>query len=278
MKQGVILINAYSNHPGEMHRVKRLKEAFLPLGVTITVIPNGPNLREIEGDFCIFLDKDRYAAQTLEKKMRLFDRAEAIEVCDDKYLTYLSLEGVVPMPKTVPSLLCYTPDSPLSEELLDSVKKLGFPVVVKESFGSLGRQVYLAKDEGELVSLSRELRLKPHLYQEFIRESAGRDLRVIVVGGKAIAAMERSSKSDFRSNAELGGVCRAYPLGEEERKLCEKTAEHLKLDYCGIDLLWGREGMLLCEVNSNAFFQKFEEVTKTDVAGEYARHIYKEMY
>lgn len=279
MKHGIILVNAYSNHPGEMHRVNRLKEAFLPLNVAIDVVKNGPKLSEIEADFCIFLDKDRYAAMTLEKKMRLFDRAKAIEICDDKMLTHLELSGVVPMPKTIASLLCYTPESPLSTELISCVEEtLGYPVVVKECYGSLGRQVYLAKDRKELVSLSQELRSKPHLYQEFIKESAGKDVRVIVVGGKVIGAMKRFSQKDFRSNAELGGMGERYELSKEGRALCEKVANHLKLDYCGIDLLWGKEGMLLCEVNSNAFFQKFEEVTKTDVAGAYARHIYQEIY
>ena len=278
MKNAFILINAYSNHSGELHRVQRLKQELEALGVKIEIVRNSPDVTSMTGDFCVFLDKDRYAARALEKRMRLFNRAEAIEICDDKMLTHLALEGVVPMPKTVPSLLCYTQTALPSEELLSSVERLGYPIVIKESFGSLGREVYLVKDRAELEKLSLELRPKPHLYQEFIQESAGRDLRVIVVGGKAIAAMKRISDHDFRSNAELGGRGEAYVLGDEERAISEKIAQHLELDYCGIDLLWSKRGMLLCEVNSNAFFQKMEEVTSINIAKAYAEHIFREIY
>ena len=279
MKRAFILINAYSRHAGELHRAERLKAALQALGVEMEIVRNSPEALKKTGDFCVFLDKDRYAARSLEKRMRLFNCADAIEICDDKMLTHLALEGVVPMPKTIPSLLCYTPGCPPSGILLKTVEKeLGYPIVVKESFGSLGREVYLASNRAELEKLATELTFKPHLYQEFIAESAGRDLRVIVVGGNAIAAMERISKNDFRSNAELGGNALMHLLTKEERAISEKIARHLKLDYCGIDLLWGKNGMLLCEVNSNAFFQKMEEVTSIDVAKAYAEHIYREIY
>ena len=278
MKNAFILINAFTNHVGELHRAQRLKQELEALGVKTDIVRNSPAVTSMTGDFCVFLDKDRYAARALEKRMRLFNRSEAIELCDDKMLTHLALDGVVPMPKTIPSLLCYTQNAPPSEELLSSVEKLGYPMVVKECFGSLGREVYLVRDRAELEKLSLELRPKPHLYQEFIEESAGRDLRVIVVGGKAIAAMERISEKDFRSNADLGGRGEPHKLKDNEREISEKIAQHLELDYCGIDLLWSKHGMLLCEVNSNAFFQKMEEVTSIDIAKAYAEHVYREIY
>ena len=277
MKKAFIVINAYTGSLHELHQPQRLKEELFLLGVETEIVRNSPKLIEREGDFCVYFDKDKYYARLLERKFRLFNRAEAIEICDDKLLTYFALEGF-PQPKTLPSLLCYTEETPPSEELLHAAETLGYPLVVKECFGSLGKQVYLAKNREELLSISRRLQYKPHLYQEFIAESAGTDLRVIVVGGKAVAAMRRVSESDFRSNAELGGRGEAATIDERAAALSEAVAKKLELDYCGIDLLYGKEGYLVCEVNSNAFFGTLEKVTNVNVAAIYARHIYNEIY
>lgn len=278
MKNGLIVVNAYTASEHELNQPKKLACELEKRGIRMRIVPNSPTLPSEEGDFCVFFDKDKYAARALEKRMRLFNRAAAIEVCDDKMLTCLALDGF-PMPETIPSLLCYNAESPVSEKLLRSAEeRLGFPMVVKECFGSLGKQVYLARTREELKELAERLKLKPHLYQKFISESAGKDLRVIVVGGKTVAAMKRISETDFRSNAELGGRGEPFNLNENARDLCEKIAKKLDLDYCGIDLLFGKEGYLVCEVNSNAFFHTIERVTGISVAAAYAAHIDREIY
>lgn len=277
MKKGFIVVNAYTGSEHELNQPHRLQAELFELGVRTETVRNSPAVLQKEGDFCIYLDKDKYYARLLERRMRLFNRASAIEICDDKFLTYLALEGF-PQPKTVPSLLCYTQGTPVSGALLKEAEKLGYPLVVKECFGSLGQQVYLAKNREELEELSSKLQGKPHLYQEFIRESAGRDLRVICIGGKAVACMKRTSDSDFRSNAELGGRGEPYAAEEEALALSEAVARRLCLDYCGIDLLFGKEGYLVCEVNSNAFFGTIERVTGINIAALYARHIVSEIY
>lgn len=277
MKTGIIVVNAYTRSEHELNQPRRLKSELSALGVSAEIVRNSPAVCRMTGDFCVYLDKDKYYARLLERQIRLFNRAEAVETCDDKLLTYLALEGF-PQPKTVPSLLCYTEGTPVSEELLKEAEELGYPLVIKECFGSLGNQVCLARDRKELEGLAMKLKGKPHLYQEFISESAGRDLRVICIGGKAVACMKRTSETDFRSNAELGGRGEPYPLDEEAKSLSELVAKKLRLDYCGIDLLFGKEGYLICEVNSNAFFGTIERVTGINIAALYARHIYNEIY
>ena len=278
MKKGFIVVNAYTNSATEMNQPIRLKEELEQLGVRVDILRNSPSVLNAEGDFCVYLDKDKYAAQLLERRLRLFNRAKAIEICDDKMLTHLALEGFS-MPETIPSLLCYSPSQPVSKELLVRVEeRLGYPLVVKECFGSLGKQVYLIKNRSELVEKAEALKLKPHLYQKFVSESAGKDLRVIVVGGKAVAAMKRISSQDFRSNAELGGRGERYELESSTAALCEAVAERIGLDYCGIDLLFSESGFLVCEVNSNAFFGTIEKVTGFNVAKAYAEWIYQVIY
>jgi ribosomal protein S6--L-glutamate ligase/gamma-F420-2:alpha-L-glutamate ligase len=83
---------------------------------------------------------------------------------------------------------------------------------------------------------------------------------------------------DFRSNVELGGSASAYQPSKEVIEICEKTAQVLGLDYCGIDVLFGEDGPLICEVNSNAFFGGMESATGVNVAKAYAEYMCKKVY
>ena len=91
--------------------------------------------------------------------------------------------------------------------------------------------------------------------------------------------MKRKNSCDFRSNIELGGQGVKYDAEQKLINLCEKVAEILKLDYCGIDVLHGENGgYLVCEVNSNAFFGGIERVTGVNIARLYAEYICKQIY
>ncbi len=284
MKRALILINAYTQNERELNQPRRLKGEFARLGVEAEILRNGDPAFLQNGDmgydFCVFLDKDRAVSHLLEKRgLRLFNAADAIETCDDKMRTYLALLGKFPMPETVPAPLCYTPAAPVPEEFLRAVEgRLGLPLVVKENYGSLGGGVHLARTHEDLRALAENLKLKPICFQRFIAESEGRDLRVILVGGKAVASMKRQNAVDFRSNLERGGVGEKAVLDADAVRLCEGVASEIGLDYCGVDLLFGREGYLVCEVNSNAFFGGIERVTGVNVARAYAEYICQKMY
>lgn len=289
MKKALILVNAYSRLPSSSYQAERLKDEFALSGVTADIRRNDLNLYIKNGALCgldenygfaVYLDKDKYTARMLESGgLRLFNRREAVEVCDDKMLTHLALAGKgVPMPDVVAGRLCYDKDAEVDERFLQSVgDRLGYPVAVKESFGSLGKGVYKADNYEELKYLSEKLKLVPHLYQKFISQSAGRDIRVIVVGGKCVASMLRQSSGDFRSNIGLGGTGTPYPMNAALEELCLKTASILNLDYCGIDVLEADGAYLICEVNSNAFFGGIEKTTGVNVAKEYVQYILKEV-
>ena len=281
--KAVILINPYLAKESEFYQPNRLKEEFERFGVACDILPNvwraeirGGEISETLSttyEICVYLDKDKYTPRMLEKRgMRLFNRAEAVELCDDKMLTHIALSDCgIPMPRTVAAPLCYKNGARLGEFQTG----LRFPIVVKECYGSFGEQVYLARDEGELSALRERLKYRPHLYQEFVETSAGRDVRVICIGGKVIAAMKRTAENDFRSNIGLGGKGEPFALDEAGKELCEKVASRLGLDYCGIDLLFGEEGFLVCEVNSNAFFGGIERVTGVNIARLYAEYMIK---
>ena len=289
--KGLVIINGYPNGEKFLRQGERIAEELRLLGVQTDVVKNGDVCAILNADgsvktdlaktysFAVYLDKDKYLGKLLEESgLCLLNSARAVETCDDKMLTYLALTGKgIPLAKTIPAPLCYTPNASPSERFLKTVAtELGFPLVAKTSYGSFGAGVQLVHGVSELYKTEQAWLHTPHFYQEFVEESAGRDIRVIVIGGKAVAAMERvAQEGEFRSNVELGGQGKQVLLDEQYASVAEKAAQALGLDYCGVDLLEGKEGPILCEVNSNAFFEGLEKTTGINVAKAYAQYILK---
>ena len=129
-----------------------------------------------------------------------------------------------------------------------------------------------------LLHLRKKLLHTSHLYQQFVSSSSGKDVRVIVVGGKAIASMVRQNQNDFRANVELGGIAKYMPVDDVFLRTAENCAKVLGLDYAGVDLLIDQNGLpLVCEVNSNAYFKGMQSCFDVDVADEYMQHILKKL-
>lgn len=287
MKRGIIVINAFDASPAYLYQSARLKEEFDLLGADVTICKNddfglstdenGIRLPFNDVDFAIYLDKDKYLLEALTLSgIRVFNTREAIENCDDKVLTYLALaKANIATPKTYPAPLCYKPDSTVSKAALYRIAtELSFPIIVKESFGSLGKGVYLAKDEKELETLANRLIDRPHLFQKFVSTSYGKDVRVIVIGGEVVGGIIRQSENDFRSNVAAGGRAEKYGLSDGIKEIALKAHRALGLDYSGVDILFGENGKpIVCEVNSNAFFKSFEAVTHINVARKYAEYV-----
>ena len=240
-------------------------------------------------DFVLFWDKDIRLASYLEALgMRVFNSSKAIEVCDDKSLTYIKLcESGIPMPKTTFSpKMFFRPDS-FSKDypegfVLSLERSLPYPIVVKECYGSFGYQVYLAKDREELTKLMADLAPKPLVFQEFIKTTpngaGGRDLRLHVVGERVVTAMERRSSDDFRANVTNGGKMSPYTPSKEEESIALAACSKLGLDFAGVDLLVNENGEpLICEVNSNAHFVNIFSCTGVNVADFIIDHIAKEL-
>ena len=140
----------------------------------------------------------------------------------------------------------------------------------------MGKGVHKADNLEQLIAVMEQVKLKPHLYQEYIPHRVGVDVRVIVIGGKVVASMERCNENDFRSNVAQGGNGKKIDLPESFKVVAERCAEVLGLDYCGVDLLYGKDGQpIVCEVNSNAFFDGIENISGVNVAKAYAQHIIK---
>ncbi len=290
--KGLVIINAYPNGEKFIRQGGRIASELRLLGIQTEVVRNGEFYVAIDSDgmpvcnlkkeysFAVYLDKDKYLGRLLETcGMRLFNSARVVEICDDKLHTYQALQGSkLKVCKSIPAPLCYTPHAKAMENYLKFVEgELGYPLVAKKSYGSLGKGVQLVHGYSELKDIEQKWLYEPHFYQKYVSQSFGRDIRVIVIGGKAVAAMERiAQKGEFRSNIELGGKGKRICLSKPYRDAAELAARTIGLDYCGVDLLEG-EAPIICEVNSNAFFEGIEETTGINVARLYAEYILSQL-
>lgn len=228
-------------------------------------------------DFILFLDKDIRLARQLERQgFQLFNRADAVAACDDKIATFQRLAGKgIRMPKTIFSPLMYEGTKEKNTSFIDLVEQeLSYPIIIKEAYGSFGEQVYLVRNREELAARRNELLYLPHLYQEFIESSFGRDCRIHVVGSMVVAAMMRVSETDFRANVTNGGVMRPFQPPADFCELAIAASEQIGAEFSGVDLLFGQEGEpVLCEVNSNAHIKNIYDCTGIDVTEAIFDHI-----
>jgi ribosomal protein S6--L-glutamate ligase len=170
----------------------------------------------------------------------------------------------VGIPKTVVSR-----NSADIDDLLDKLG--GMPVIIKLARGTHGNGVVLAETKKAAKSVLQAFYLTNEdgtniLLQEFVKESAGTDIRAFVVGGRVVASMKRQSlDDDFRSNLHKGGEGTKIKLTEEERKMVIKAAKAMGLNVAGVDMMRSERGPLILEVNASPGFG-IEKVTGRDVA------------
>nr|XP_006014682.2 PREDICTED: beta-citrylglutamate synthase B [Latimeria chalumnae] len=155
-------------------------------------------------------------------------------------------------------------------KMMNEVETLEFPLVVKNTRGHRGKAVFLARDKHHLLDLTHLIRHEaPYLFQHYVKESHGRDVRVVVVGGRVVGTMLRcSTDGRMQSNCSLGGVGMKYSLSEEGKQLAVQVSNILGMDVCGIDLLMKEDGSFyVCEANANVGFIAFDKACSIDVAG-----------
>lgn len=178
-------------------------------------------------------------------------------------LQLLAAHGIG-VPKTVISNNPYTIEESL--EYLD-----GMPLVIKLAQGTHGIGVLLAEDEKKAEAIIETFhKLKQQvLLQEFIAESKGADIRVLIVDGKITGAMKRQArKGEFRSNLHRGGSSVVVRLSEDEAFAAKQASKIMGLDVCGVDMLRSDKGPLILEVNASPGLEGIETTTKIDIAGK----------
>ena len=199
-----------------------------------------------------------------------FNSANAILNSRDKLksLQILASKGIS-LPNT--GFANHTKDIQTVIENFDSV-----PLVVKLLHGTQGQGVILAetaKAAADIMNAFRQLNTEI-MVQEFIKESAGTDIRAFVVGNKVIAAMRRiAPEGEFRSNVHQGGETVVVELTAKEIEVAIKAVKIFNLSIAGVDIMRSNRGPLVVEVNSSPGLQGIENCSGVDVATEIYKHI-----
>ena len=193
----------------------------------------------------------------------VINRSKAIAAARHKFhsLRILAQHGL----PTPPSLTVGS-----AEFLENAVAEIGdYPFILKPFYGTHGRGVMLLDTPTSLTSTVDALCDLHHDYviQSFITEAGGVDIRVLVVGGEAIAAMKRSAPAgEFRANIHKGASGEAITLPKEYIRLAIKATAALELEVAGVDLLETNEGPVVLEVNPSPGFEELESVTDVNIA------------
>ncbi|MCB0688838.1 MAG: RimK family alpha-L-glutamate ligase [Saprospiraceae bacterium] len=156
-------------------------------------------------------------------------------------------------------------DEPLIIKMLESTHGLG--VILSESYNNAFSTIEAFYRMRESV-----------LVQEYIKESRGTDIRVLVVDDKIVASMKRQAREgEFRSNLHRGATAMAEKLSEEEMFLARKVCKLLNLHVAGVDILRSKDGPLVLEVNSSPGLEGIETVTGIDVSGQIIKFIERQI-
>ena len=312
MKQGWLIVNEYLDTEKFLEIRKLFLSGAEKKNVKLTVYTNADFAVDLSGavvksrafdegepEFIIFYDKDITLAAALEKMgYRLYNSADAIDVCDSKVKTATRIseynlnckddEAKILMPKTYKVPFTYEnigiKDS-YSFDFLEYVEKDlceagegalsgAYPMVIKESNSSFGMGVHLAGSREEAVKLICEYGNKECIIQEYLSYSSGRDYRLQMVSDKCVCAMMRSNENDFRANITNGGKMSEYKPTDEDLALARNVMKCLKLDFAGIDIMHDKSGRaVFLEANSNAHFKNIYDLTGINAAEKMIEYI-----
>jgi len=151
----------------------------------------------------------------------------------------------------------------------------GCPAIIKLQQGTQGIGTMIAETPQAVHSLLETFWAMGQdiVLQEYVRESKGRDLRVIVVGGRVIATMRRVAKpGEFRANLHRGGKGDSVLLPRLHRSVAIRAAKAMGLEVAGVDMLESKSGPKILEINSSPGLEGVERTTGVDVAGAIIRH------
>ncbi len=157
---------------------------------------------------------------------------------------------------------------------IQAVKEM--PMILKILRGTQGVGVMLLHTPLSAASVIDTLNTLDEdvLIQQFLKEGAGRDYRVFVVGGQIVATMMRTApRGEFRSNIHRGGEGSLVTLPKSYRNIAIRAASAFNLGVAGVDLMEGPQGATLLEVNSSPGFEGIEKATKKNIAGMIMRHV-----
>ena len=200
--------------------------------------------------------------------LRVVNSPRSIERSVDKfYTTTLLHDAGLLVPETV---VCER-----VEDAMAAVRSMG-DVVIKPIFGSLGHGMVRVSDPDVALRVVRALdQIRSVFYVQRAIDHSGRDLRVFVVGGRALGAIERRAPAgEWRTNVAIGGSATAVDISPEVERVALRAAAAVGADYAGVDVLPARDGALyVLEVNGIPGWEGLQQATGRDVAAAIVEHL-----
>lgn len=189
-------------------------------------------------------------ATTYDSLCPMLNRPQATLTALHKFATGVTLaDAGVPVPDALLALD--------NRRLNEGRGEFGEEVVYKTAIGTHGGGTWkIGPDE----TVNPRVGNRQAFLQELIERDGERhrDLRVYVVGGRIVGAMNRyAPENDWRTNVALGGDVENATdrLPKEAVEMATKAADVIGLDYAGVDLIEGEEGWFVLEVNPTAGFR-----------------------
>jgi ribosomal protein S6--L-glutamate ligase len=163
------------------------------------------------------------------------------------------------------------------QDVLPAIERVGgAPVIIKLLEGTQGVGVILADSVSVAAAIIETLNSTQQnvLIQKFVKESKGKDIRAFVIGDKVVAAMRRQAVGqEFRSNVHRGGKAMKVDLTPEYERTAVQAARIMGLRVAGVDMLEGKEGPQIMEVNSSPGLEGIEAATGVDIAGKIIQYL-----
>lgn len=163
------------------------------------------------------------------------------------------------------------------QDVVPAINRVGgAPVIIKLLEGTQGIGVLLAETMSSATALVEMLQSQNQnvLIQKFVAESKGRDIRAFVVGDQVVAAMRRVAQGgEFRSNVHRGGIAEPVELDPEYIDTAVRSAQIMGLHIAGVDMLEGKNGPEVMEVNSSPGLEGIEKATRLDIAGSIINYV-----
>ena len=195
--------------------------------------------------------------------------ARGIERCVDKAMTsFLLASRGLPTPPT-----WAVQSAEAARQRCEEEAAAGHQLVLKPLFGAQGRGLRLLMGPDDLPG-PEEVGGVYYLQRFIAGQGEGwRDLRVFVIGRRAVAAMCRRGAT-WITNIGRGGRAEPAPATGRLAELAVAAAAAAGVDYAGVDVIVDRDGELqILEVNSMPAWQGLQAVSREDIAAQLACHL-----
>ncbi len=252
------------------------QKAFRKHGVKIVKIPSNKVVQLIQSQpkkyqWVLLWDPDVAVAKFLEMELKIpvFNNHRTLNTMTDRGLTFLAMRNFsVPTPSTI--ILPYTFNVNLLtvySEVLDMIKPLGYPFLIKERFDVIDDKVYLITEEQKLPRLFMEVGMKALMAQQYIEPTHRHIVQGLVIGGKLFAGIERFDTAE-------GELYRPYAIQGLLKEVVLRAAQAVEADFCAVDVIIdAKKRPLVFSVKPNFDIVKLQSTTGIYLSWYIARYV-----